>query len=331
MSMSKLQLTIATSEYDHITDLMTGRVPVEGIDINYLNFEVEEIFYRFVLNREWEVSEMSFAKFVAQVSGDNPDIVGIPVFPSRVFRLSNIYVRKDSPIKELKDLRGKKIGTPEWAQTASVYTRGVLVDDVGIKLSEIDWYQAGVNQPGRIEKVKLNLPAGVKVTPRPDKSLGTLLIDGDVDAIMSAHPPHQYEEGNPNIVRLFADYQSVEEAYYKRTKIFPIMHVIAIQKKVLDKNPWVAVNLFNAFEKAKDRSVARCLEMTASRFPVPWGFDNAEKRKQMFGKDFFPYGIEDNRTTLEAFLKWTFEQGIAQRHLKPEELFSPNIRGKFKI
>ncbi len=329
--MSKLPITIATSEYDHITDLMTGRVQVEGLDINYLNFEVEEIFYRFVLNREWEVSEMSFAKFVAQVSGPNPDIVGIPVFPSRVFRLSNIYVRKDSPIKELKDLRGKKMGTPEWAQTASVYTRGVLVDDAGIKLNEIQWFQAGVNQPGRIEKVKLNLPAGVTVTPRPDKSLGQLLIDGDVDAIMSAHPPHQFEQGHPGIVRLFGDYQAVEEAYYKRTKIFPIMHVIAIRKDVLDKNPWVAVNLFNAFEKAKDRSVARALEMTASRFPIPWGFDTAEKRKQMFGKDMFPYGIEDNRTTLEAFLKWTFEQGIAQRHLKPEELFSKNIQGKFKI
>jgi 4,5-dihydroxyphthalate decarboxylase len=329
--MSKLPITIATSEYDHITDLMTGRVPVEGIDINYLNFEIEEIFYRFVLNREWEVSEMSLAKFVAQVSGDRPDILGLPVFPSRVFRLSNIYIRKDSGIKELKDLRGKKMGTPEWAQTASVYTRGVLVDDVGIKLNEIDWYQAGVNQPGRIEKVKLNLPAGVKVTPRPDKSLGQLLIDGDVDAIMSAHPPKEYEAGHPDLTRLFVDYENAEAAYYKRTKIFPIMHVIAIRKDVLDKNPWVAVNLFNAFEKAKDRSVARALEMTASRFPIPWGADYAEKRKEMFGKDFFPYGIEDNRTTLEAFLKWTFEQGIAQRHMKVEELFPATIRGKFKI
>ncbi len=286
--MSKLQLTIATSEYDHVTDIMTGKVPVEGIDINYLNFEIEEIFYRFTLNREWEVSEMSMAKFVAQVAGDRPDILGLPIFPSRVFRLSNIYTRKDSGITKPEQLKGKKVGTPEWAQTASVYTRGYLVDDVGLKLRDIDWYQAGVNQPGRVEKVKLNLPEGVKVTPVPEKSLGEMLVNGDVDAIMSAHPPEVFEKGHPNLVRLFPDYQKAEDEYYQRTKIFPIMHIIAIRKDVVEKNPWVAVNLFTAFEKAKDRSIYRAMEMTASRFPIPWAADYAEKRAKVFGTRLFP-------------------------------------------
>lgn len=329
--MSKLQLTIATSEYDHVTDIMTGKVPVEGIDVNYLNFEIEEIFYRFTLNREWEVSEMSMAKFVAQVAGDRPDILGLPIFPSRVFRLSNIYTRKDSGITKPEHLKGKKVGTPEWAQTASVYTRGYLVDDVGLKLRDIDWYQAGVNQPGRVEKVKLNLPEGVKVTPVPDKSLGQMLVNGDVDAIMSAHPPEVFEKGDPNLVRLFPDYQKAEEEYYQRTKIFPIMHIIAIRKDVVEKNPWVAVNLFTAFEKAKDRSIYRAMEMTASRFPIPWAADIAEKRAKVFGTDYFPYGIEPNRRTLEAFLKWTYEQGVASRHLKVEDLFPKSLQGKFKI
>ena len=329
--MSKLKLTIATSEYDHVTDIITGRVPVEGIDVNYLNFEVEEIFYRFVLNREWEVSEMSLAKFVAQVAGDRPDIMGLPIFPSRVFRLSNIYVRKDGGITKPEQLKGKKVGTPEWAQTASVYTRGYLVDDVGLKLSDIDWYQAGVNQPGRVEKVKINLPAGVKVTPVPDKSLGQMLINGDVDAIMSAHPPQEYEKGHPNLTRLFPDYQKAEEEYYLRTKVFPIMHIIAIRKDVIEKNPWVSQNLFTAFEKAKNRAVYRAMEMTASRYPIPWGADIAEKRHKIFGNDFFPYGIENNRHTLEAFLKWTYEQGVAQKHLKVEDLFPKNLQGSYKI
>lgn len=325
--MSKLRLTIATSEYDHTHDLSSGRIQVEGCDINYLNFEIEEIFYRFVLNREWDVSEMSMAKFVAQVAGDRPDVIGLPIFPSRVFRLSNIYTHRSKGIKDPRDLKGKKVGTPEWAQTASVYTRGVLVDDVGLSLADIDWYQAGVNQPGRIEKVKLNLPQGVKLTPVPEKSLSQMIASGELDAILSAHPPECFEQGHPDVVRLYDDYQAAEEAYYERTKIFPIMHIIAIRKQILDENPWVAQNVLTAFTKARNNSVYRALEMTASRFPVPWIADTAEKWKKKFGSDFFPYGIEPNRRTLEAFTKWCYEQGVASRHLKVEEMFPKQLQG----
>lgn len=329
--MSKLPITIATADYDHITDLMTGRVHAQGLDINYLNFDVEEIFYRFALNREWEVSEMSLAKFVAQVAGERPDIIGLPIFPSRVFRLSNLYTHRDSGITRLEQLRGKRVGTPEWAQTASVYTRGVLVDDVGIGLDEIDWYQAGVNEPGRTEKVKLTLPDGVKLTPVPTKSLNEMLLDCELDAIMSAHPPHGLDASDPKIVRIFPDYRAAEEDYYRRTKIFPIMHIIAIRKDVLDRNPWVAVNLFDAFEKAKDNSVARAMKINASRFPIPWYYDTAQKMANLFGDDYFPYGIEKNRHTLEAFLKWAYEQGIASRRLDVEALFPESVQGRFKI
>jgi 4,5-dihydroxyphthalate decarboxylase len=329
--MTNLKITMALSDYDHCRDIATGRVPVEGIDVNVLDFEVEEIFYRFTLHREWEASEMSFAKFCAQVSGDRPDILGIPVFPSRVFRLSNIYINADAGIKKPEDLRGKKIGTPEWAQTASVYTRGWMTDDVGVKLSEVDWYQAGANQPGRIEKVSLKLPQGVKLTPKPDKSLSEMLKTGELDACFSAHAPDSFLQGHPKVKRLFPDYQAAEQAYYERTKIFPIMHVIAIRKDVLDANPWVAGNLLTAFEKAKHRSLDRAMEITASRFPVPWVTDAADKGKKLLGDDYFPYGIEPNRRTLEAFLRWAFEQGILQRQMKPEELFPKGIGGKFKI
>lgn len=329
--MAKLRINMATSDYDHTRDIAMGRVAVEGIDLNYLDFSVEEIFYRFTLNREWEVSEMSMAKFVAQVAGDRPDILGIPVFPSRVFRLSNIYLRRDSDIKSPEQLAGKKMGTPEWAQTASVYTRGWLVDDVGIALKDIDWYQAGVNQPGRVEKVKINLPKGVKVTPMPETCLEELLLNGGVDAILSAHAPDGFVAGNPDIVRMFPNYQKAEEEYYKRTKIFPIMHIIAIQTHVLDENPWVAQNLLTAFEQARQRSIDRVFEITASRFPVPWLASTAAELSEMMGDDYFPYGIEPNRTTLEAFLRWTYEQGVTMKHLKVEELFPKSIQGSFKV
>jgi 4,5-dihydroxyphthalate decarboxylase len=329
--MSRLKLTIATSDYDHTREIACGRIPVEGCDINYLHFEVEEIFYRFVLHREWDVSEMSLAKFVGQVSGDQPDILGLPIFPSRVFRLSSLYTRRDRGIRHARDLRGKKVGTPEWAQTASVYTRGYLTDDVGVPLSEIDWYQAGVNQPGRMEKVTLDLPAGVKLTPVPDRSLSEMLVAGELDAIMSAHPPQAFEQGHPDLVRVYPDYQKAEEEYYERTRIFPIMHIIAIKRGVLDENPWVARNLLTAFETARDRSVLRAKELTASRFPVPWLADAAEKWARKFGADYFPYGIEPNRRTLDAFLGWTWEQGIARRRLEVEELFPPGLTGRFKV
>jgi 4,5-dihydroxyphthalate decarboxylase len=329
--MSKLELSLAISDYDHTREVGTSRVPVEGIHINMLDYEVEEIFYRFTLHRDFDVSEMSMAKFVAQVSGDRPDILGLPVFPSRVFRLSNIYINTDSGIEKPEDLRGKRIGTPEWAQTASVYTRGWLTDHVGVPLQDVDWRQAGVNQPGRIEKVSLNLPDGVSLTPEPERSLGDMLANGDLDAAFSAHAPNIYLEGHPKIRRLFDDYQTAEAAYYQETKVFPIMHVIAIRKDILEANPWVAGNLFTAFQAARDRSVERLLEITASRVPLPWSTDATLKHQELLGDDYFPYGIEPNRVTLEAFLKWTFEQGITQRHLEVEELFPESLLGEFKI
>ena len=329
--MSKLKLTIALSDYDHTRDIATGKIPVEGCDVNVLDFEVEEIFYRFTLHREWEVSEMSMAKFVAQVAGDRPDIIGIPVFPSRVCRLSNIYINADSGIKKPRDLKGKRIGTPEWAQTASVYTRGWLTDHVGVKLQDIDWRQAGANEPGRVEKVKLTLPKGINVTPEPKKSLSQMLISGELDAAFSAHAPDAFVKGHPKVKRLFPDYQKAEQAYYEETKIFPIMHVIAIRKDVIDANPWVAGNLLTAFEKAKHRSIERARDFTASRYPVPWITDTAETRMKLMGEDYFPYGIEPNRRTLEAFLKWCHAQGITPEKLNPEDLFPKGISGKYKV
>lgn len=329
--MSKLRITFACSDYDHIRDFVTGEVPVAGIDLNYLKLTIEETFYRFTKFREWDVSEMSMGKYVSLISQNDPTVTAIPVFPSRVFRQSSIFLNKGSPIRRAEDLRGKRVGIPEWAQTASIYTRGWLVHDIGIPLQEIEWVQAGVNQPGRVEKVELKLPPGVRYRAEPTKSLTGMLLSGEVDAIAAAHPPEPFEHGSPDIVQLYPDFRSVEEDYFRKTGIFPIMHVIALRRDTYEANRWIAMNLFKALEEAKERSMARALEITATRFPFAWCYDSAARARALFGDDFFPYGIEKNRTTLEAYLQYAFEQGVCHRKVTPEELFAPEVQSSFKV
>lgn len=329
--MSRLEITYAASDYEHTRDLTRGDIQAEGIDLRYLNLQIEETFFRFIKFREWDVSEMSFGKFIALKSQDDDTVTAIPVFPSRVFRQSSLFVLPDSGIRDASDLRGKKIGIPEWAQTASIYTRGWLVHNMGIPLQEIDWIQGGVNDAGRQEKVTLKLPDGVSYTPRPDKSLTQMLFDGEIDCIMSAHPPAPVEEGDDTIVHLYPNYQEVEEQYYKDTGIFPIMHVIAMRGDVFRENRWIAMNLLKAFTEAKDRAMFRVQEMTATRVPYAWCYEGAQKARKLFGDDFFPYGIEPNRTTLEAFLQYGFEQGVCQRKVEVEELFPEEVQAEFRV
>jgi 4,5-dihydroxyphthalate decarboxylase len=324
-------LTLAISDYDHVRDLTSGAVRADGIELTVLSLSVEEIFYRFTKFREWEVSEMSMGKYVSLLSQGDASLTAIPVFPSRVFRHASIYVRRDGPVKAPADLAGRKVGLPEWAQTASIYSRGFLVHQFGLRLQDIDWYQGGVNQPGRIEKVELKLPAGIRYTAVPDKTLDDMLRQGELDAVLTAHPPDSFKRGDPQVVRLFENAQAVEEDYWRATGVFPIMHAIAIRSDVLARHPWVAMNLLKAFEEAKRRSVARALELTASRFPVPWIAEQAARARAMFGGELFPYGIAPNRTTLETFLRYAHEQGVCHRLLAVEELFPETVRSTFKV
>lgn len=328
-----IHLTMASWDYDHIRDIATGLVKPKGIEITHLQMEVEEIFYRFAKSFEWDVSELSFAKYCSILSQDDPPITGIPVFVSRVFRHSAFYIRSDGSVKVSSDLKGKRIGIPEWSQTATVYARGWLHHQGGAKLDEVEWVQAGVNKPGRVEMANLNLPAGVSYIQVPDKSLIEMLLSGEIDAMLSAHPPHEFEIGNPAITRLFPNYREVEEAYFDETGIYPIMHTIAIKRDVYEEYPWVARNLMTAFEEARDRSVARLREVTASQIPVPWGYENAERTgKKIFGDyGLWPYGIEASRTTVEAFLQYCDEQGVTHRKLTPEDLYAPEAMTEFVI
>ena len=329
--MTHLKLTIATTDYDHFRDFRLGLVRAEGIDHTWLTLGHHEIFARFTFNREWEVSELSFAKAMAQLTRADSDIIALPVICSRLFRFSSFYVNKKSKIKTAEDLKGRKVGSPEWAHTAAVYMRGWLKDEHGVGLNDVHWYQAGANEAGRVEKIELNIPAGVTVTRITDRSLSDMLAAGDIDCALIARPPDCFRQGHPDVVRLFPDYRAMEEAYYRRNKVWPIMHVIVMQKAVLEENPWTARNLFNAFAESKRRSLERLLDPAVSRYPLPWLPAYARKMSGMFDGDPFPYGIEENRPTLEHFLRYTYEQGIAKRHAKPEEIFPKGVMTPVRI
>jgi 4,5-dihydroxyphthalate decarboxylase len=314
----RIPLSLAISPYEHTRDL-----DPQGIDLQVLDLPLEEIFYRFTRFREWDASEMSFAKTVALLSRPDADIVAIPVFPSRVFRHSAIYVRPESGIRTPKDLEGRRVGIPEWAQTAGIYARGLLQHEYGVDLASLAWFQAGVRQPGRVEKVQLQLPSGVRVTPVPDRSLAQMLAGGELDAAISAR--------DPGGVRLFPDYQEAEAAYFRKTRIHPIMHVVVLRRAVYERDRWIAMNLLKAFDAAKRRSMARLVEIGLSHVPLPWVAEHARRWRELAGDDFWPYGLEPNRPTLEAFAQYAFEQGVTARRMPIEELFAPETRESFKI
>jgi 4,5-dihydroxyphthalate decarboxylase len=323
--MSQLKLSIATTDYDHFRDLRFGLVKPEGIDLNWMTLGHHECFARFTANREFDLAELSFAKFATQVTRENSDIIGLPVICSRLFRFGSFYINRKSGIRTVQDLAGKKIGSPEWAHSAAVYMRGWMHNEMGVKLTDVHWFQAGANAPGRAEKVEIHLPEGVKLTRVADKSLSELLAAGEIDCAIIARPPTCFLEGHPDVVRLFPDFVDMEQDYFDRTKVWPIMHIVAMRRAILDDNPWVGRNLLNAFEESKKRSLERILDPAVSRYPVPWLTSYARRQRERFGADLFPYGIEANRPTWEQMALYTFQQGIAHRQFKPEEIFPQGI------
>ncbi|SLN64585.1 4,5-dihydroxyphthalate decarboxylase [Roseivivax jejudonensis] len=329
--MTQLPLTIATTDYDHFRDIRTGAVAPEGIDLNWLLLGHHECFARMTANREFDLSEMSFAKFSTQVTRKDSDLIGLPVICSRLFRFSSFYVNRKAGIKRPEDLIGKSVGSPEWAHSAAVWIRGWMQNDLGMDLSGIRWVQAGANAPGREEKVELNLPDGVEITRVKDQSLSQMLASGELDCAIIARPPTCFLEDHPDVERLYPDFVGMEEDYYRDTGIWPIMHIVAMKKAVHDAHPWVARNLFNAFEASKARSIERLLDPAVSRYPLAWLPTYGRKMQEMFGKDPFPFGVEPNRKTWEAMGLYTYQQGIAHRQFTPDEIFPDSVNTKVII
>lgn len=329
--MSTIRLSMATSSYDHVRDIVCGRVRPEGIELTTMELPVEEIFFRMFSFAEWDLSEFSMAKYVAMIGAGTAPFHAIPVFPSRVFRQSAFYVRADGPVRGPEDLHGRRVGIPEWAQTAGVYARAFLQHQCGVRLQDVKWVQAGINQPGRTEKIAISLPAGIRIEQVKDRCLNDMLLSADVDAIISAREPAALVAGDSRVIRLWPDSQSIEERYYKDTRIFPIMHVIVIKNEVLERHPWAAMNLLRAFEEAKANSLRRLSSVVFSSVPIPWLHHACDRAEQVFGRDFWPYGIEANRSTLESFLQFCFEQGVVSRKVPVEELFPVEVSKAHRV
>jgi 4,5-dihydroxyphthalate decarboxylase len=328
---TKTALTLVISDYDHVRDLASGAIEVEGLALNVQTFPIQEIFHRFTLFREWDVSEMSLGMYVSMLSQGDNSLVAIPVFPSRMFRLSSFFIRRDGPVLTPADLRGKRVGYPDWSHTAGIFARGYLAEEAGIGIDEIEWVQAGVNEPGRPELMRIALGPDVRRVSRPETSLDAMLLSGEVDALLTSQAPKSSFVSGSGIVRLFPDIMAEETAYFRKTGIFPIMHVVALKRAVYEAHPWAAMNLYRAFEEAKRRSLARMRDATISRYPFPWVFELARQAESLFGADFWPYGIDANRRTLTAFLRFCRDQGVAHGPVEIEDLFPPEVRSTFKV
>ena len=275
---------------------------------------------------------MSLSNHVTMVSRGNAPFVAIPVFPSRFFRHSCIFINTDSGIQKPEDFKGKKVGTPEYSITAAVWIRGMLKDDYGIRTQEMEWLVGGQEEAGRKERVVLKLPPEIKLSSiAPEKTLNGMLESGEIDALISARSPSCFVKGSPKVRRLFPNFKEVEVEYYKRTKIFPIMHVLVIRKEIYDKNPWVARSLYKAFCEAKDHAINNIHISNTLACTLPWLSWEREQLKEIFGPDWWPYGIEANRHVLEHLIRYMGEQGLLTRQVNVEDIFVPNVAGEFKI
>jgi 4,5-dihydroxyphthalate decarboxylase len=328
---ASLHLTLAVCDYEHVREIAQGLVRADGITLTALIFpSIEEITFRFTRGLEWDVSELSFGKYISLTSQGAAPMVAIPVFPSRVHRHSAIYVHADRGIRTAKDLEGRAVGIPEWAQTAGIYVRGFLAEEERVDLAKIRWLQAGVNEPGRAEKVELKLPAGIDYRARPDTSLSAMLASGEIDAMISARAPDAFAPGRA-VTRLYPNYRAEEERFYRKTGIFPIMHLITIRRAVFEQHPWIAMNLYKMFDAAKRRCLDRLTDFTCARIPLPWAAAIADEIVSGYGPDPYPYGIEASRPTIEAFCRYANDQGVTHRRMSVDDLFPHEVRATARV
>ena len=333
--MSKLRLSFACWNYDRTRALLDGSVRPDGIDLNYLCLPVEETFFRMARHREFDVAEMSFSSYCVSLNKPDRPFVALPVYPSRFFRHSCIYVNASSGIREPKDLIGKRIASPEYQMTAPVWIRGILQDHYGVPVTNADsepYRFGGEEEPGRIEKLKLDLPPDIKLQAiGPTQTLSQMLADGDIDALYTARAPSSFTRGDGRVRRLFENYAEIERAYWRDTGIFPIMHVIVMRREIYEANRWIAQSLTKAFYAAQQMAYDDLAETAALKSMLPWLVAHVEEARREMGADWWPYGLEPNRKALETFTRYHFEQGLSKRQLGLDELFAPESLEASKI
>src|SRR6266699_1377148 len=320
----RLQLSLACWDYDRTRALADGSVRPEGIDLIYHELLVEETFFRMLRNREFDAAEMSLSSYCVSLMRDDPAFIAIPVFPSRFFRHSCIFVSTKSGIGEPKELAGKRIGVPEFQMTAPVWIRGILHDEYGVEPAGCEYWTGGEEEPGRDEKLKLDLPAKFRLKAIGQKqTLAQMIAEGEIDALHTARAPSSFYTRPGTVRRLFENYVEVEKAYYRKTKIFPIMHTVVIRRDVYRANPWIAGSLYKAFVRAKQKVYENLYTTSALTTMLPWQIAQVEDVRREMGDDWWPYGFEANRHVLDTFLRYHHEQGLSKRRLRPEELFAP--------
>ncbi|MBN9474987.1 MAG: 4,5-dihydroxyphthalate decarboxylase [Bordetella sp. SCN 68-11] len=330
--MSKLRLSLGCWDYDRTRALMDGTVVPDGIDLNYLNMPVEETFFRMLRHREFDVAEMSLSSYTVSLFKPERPFIAIPIFPSRFFRHSCIYVNADAGIREPKDLIGKRIGTPEYQMTAPVWIRGILDEHYGVPVDSVTYVTGGEEEPGRPEKLKIDLPPNIKVEQiGPTQTLSQMLLDGEIDALHTARMPSTFLTGKGKVTRLFPDFEGVERGYFRSTGIFPIMHTLVIRREIYEANRWVAQSLYKAFVQAQQVAYQNLRETAALKIMHPWLLGNMEAVVKEMGEDFWAYGFENNRKTLETFLRYHHQGGLSKKLLTPEDLFAPETFEAFKI
>ena len=330
--MRKLRLTLGCWNYDRTRALASGKVQPDGIDLIYLDMPVEETFFRMLRHREFDIAEMSLSSYCVSLMRETKPFIAIPVFPSRMFRHSSIYVSEAAGIREPRDLVGKRVGNPEYQMTAPVWIRGILDDEYGVPADAVTYVTGGEEEPNRDEKIKLNLPPRIRIERiGPEQTLSTMLASGEIAALQTARMPSTYRATPRRVRRLFEDYVDVERDYFKRTRIFPIMHTVVIRRELYEANPWIAQSMFKAFVEA-ERLTYRDLDVTAALMvTLPWLTAHVEEARALMGDDFWPYGFQPNRHVLDTFLRYHHAQGLSSRRLAPEELFAPETLEAYRI
>lgn len=330
--MEKLLISVGCCNYDRTLAVLDGRAPIEGCGVIPAPIEPEEAFHRAFRFNEFDVSELSLSSHTLMTSRGENSYVGIPAFVSRLFRHSGIYIRSDRGIQSPADLRGKKVGLPEYQITANVWIRGILQDDYGLKPSEVHWRRGGVEEAGRGERAPIALPADIDLQQIPDdKTLSSMLESGELDAVISARAPSCYTRGAAHVSRMFEDYPAAERDYFKRTGIFPIMHIIGVRKSIVDKHPWLPVSVLKAFNRSKELCMEEMAQIGHLFVSLPWGVYEHEQAKKLMGDDYWSYGFEANHKVLETFCRYHHEQGLSARLVDPRELFSASSQDLTKI
>lgn len=323
--MSKLEISLAVCNYDRTMGVLDGRAPVEGCEVRATAMEPEEAFHRAFKYQEFDVTELSLSSTIMTTARGECPYIGVPAFVSRLFRHSSLYIRTDRGITGPEDLRGKIVGLPEYQMTANLWLRGILEDEYGVKPSDIRWRNGGLEEAGREERSRLQLPDDVELESIPkDQTLAGWLAEGKIDALMSARAPSCFLDGHPDVDRMWPDYPAVEQAYFQKTGIFPIMHIIGIRRSLYEKHPWVAVNVYNAFVKAKALAMTEIGQIGHLHATIPWPVAAVEEARRLMGDDYWSYGVEENRHVIETLCRYSHGQGMSERLVTPEDIFAPS-------